>query len=85
MKLGVLIVMSIAGLLLEIERFIKDKLHYHFQYENVIYPIIVGVLTGLTVFITLKLNRSISYKKINGIISTCVLVFIYIIVPFLLF
>ncbi|UPM54800.1 hypothetical protein [Gottfriedia acidiceleris] len=85
MKLGVLIVMSLTILFVEIEGFIKDKLHYHFQYEYVFYPIIGGVLVGLTIFIMQKINPSISNEKINGIISTCVLFFLIIIVPFLLF
>jgi len=85
LKLGLLIAMSVPALLVTITSFIKDKLHYHFQYENVIYSIIIGVLTGLTVFILKNINPSITNKKINGILSTCVLVFIIIIVPFLLF
>lgn len=84
LKLGLLIIISIPTLLITFTSFIKEKLHYHFQYENVIYAIITGVLTGLTLFIMQKTSPSISNKKINGIISTCVLVFIIIIVPFLL-
>jgi len=82
LKLGTLVVMSITALFVEIEGFIKDKLNYHFQYENVIYPII-GVV--LVVLIMKKINPSVLNEKINGIISTCVLFFIIIIVPFLLY
>ncbi|PEJ59273.1 hypothetical protein CN692_07285 [Bacillus sp. AFS002410] len=77
MKLGRLIGISLTILLVEIEGFIKDKLHYHFQSENVFYPIILGVLAGLTIFKIEKINPTISNEKINGIISTCVLFFYY--------
>ncbi|QKE72045.1 hypothetical protein HPK19_04185 [Arthrobacter citreus] len=84
MKLDRLIMISLGILSLIFADFIRDKLQLHFQYEIVIYPIFVGVLSYLTLFIIEKINPSILNKKINGIISTCVLGFIIIIVSFIL-
>ncbi|PGS50971.1 hypothetical protein [Bacillus sp. AFS041924] len=84
MKLGSLMVFGVTAIFVEIVSFMKDKLHSHFQYENVIYFMIIS--SGLTVFMFMfkKINPSITNKKINGIISTCVLVVILIILPYLL-
>jgi hypothetical protein len=76
LKLGLLVALSLGALLVTITSFIKDKLNYHFHYENVIYPIIIGVFSGITLWILDKINPTITNKKINRLLSFCVFMFI---------